>query len=182
MLLLSNEKLLLLVIKKSLLRTFGNIASTYKIQNKNLDLILKQCDERNITEIDSDDEIKLKPTCSQKFKENLIQWKTTGTTDGPYKPTKCIKRKQQDEITQFNKKVKKIQNILSQGIPSPSNLKSLQKYQNSLSQNEKFTKYSSESDSESDYENKNHQNSISIGRNNSNFESLQSESKGKLKM
>lgn len=112
--LVNNEKILLLALKKSLLNTFGDIPSTFKHQNTKFRVTEKKKE--------SDDEIspaKLKPN-HEKFSQMLSQWKMTGKTDEACKkPAGNSKRKISDEITGRNIKMKKIQDYLSQEeVPS----------------------------------------------------------------
>lgn len=71
-LLINNEKILLLAIKKSLLNTFGN-SSTLNLKNSTL----------NFQPVKKKDEVTEEDTVpnKQKFLEALTQWKNTGGTD-----------------------------------------------------------------------------------------------------
>lgn len=108
--LVNNEKILLLALKKSLLNTFGDVPSTFKHQNTKFRLTDKK--------EESDDEIspeKLKPN-REKFSQMLSQWKLTGKTDESSSKPIGSKRKISDEITGRNIKMKKIQEYLNQEV------------------------------------------------------------------
>lgn len=72
-LLINNEKVLLLAIKKSLLNTFGTTSNTLNLKNSTL----------NFQPIRKNDEVTEEDTVpnQQKFLEVLTQWKNTGETD-----------------------------------------------------------------------------------------------------
>ncbi|TMW54688.1 hypothetical protein DOY81_000219 [Sarcophaga bullata] len=119
-LLLNNEKILLALIKKALTCTFGNIPSTYKMQNTTIlsmfgaegSLItnkLKIKDEK------IEDDVPI--TNSQIFGAVLSQWKKTGDTLGPAPKLKQNKRKCTDEITARTLKLQKIEEFLSREQP-----------------------------------------------------------------
>ncbi|XP_055383250.1 mismatch repair endonuclease PMS2 [Condylostylus longicornis] len=125
---LNNEKILLLAVKKSLLNTFGNIPSTYKIQNSTLlDFNIKSHSNEP-----KDEEDLFKESTSQNFMQKLSQWKLSGSTDSISKPLITTKRKTIDEIQQRTFKLRKIQDFLSQ--------------QPSISTKESFASYKSDED------------------------------------
>lgn len=108
--LVNNEKILLLALKKSLFNTFGDIPSTFKHQNTKFRVTNKK--------EESDDEIspeKLKPN-QGKFTQMLSQWKMTGKTDELLDKPAGNKRKICDEISTRNTKMKKIQEYLTQEV------------------------------------------------------------------
>lgn len=123
--LVNDEKILLLALKRSLLNTFGTIPSTFKLQNldsfvmsqkpvKTLDLSASD------SKCDSDDDIdttkieRIRPD-SNKFANMMTQWRITGRTDEPAVNAVSVrnKRKQTEEIDARNLKMKKIQEYLT---------------------------------------------------------------------
>lgn len=117
-LLLNNEKILLALIKKALISTFGNLPSTYKMQNTTL----LSTFNAKVKEEDEDD---VPITSSQTFGAVLSQWKKTGDTLGPAPKLKVNKRKCTDEITSRTLKLQKIEEFLSREEPlSKANYKS----------------------------------------------------------
>ena len=87
---ISNEKIMLLALKKSLINTFGPIPSTFKHQN--LDLTKSfQKPVANSTKLEksfNDTDLEsLTQSNSSKFAAMLSQWKATGKTDGEFKET-----------------------------------------------------------------------------------------------
>ncbi|KAM7345807.1 mismatch repair endonuclease PMS2 isoform 2-T2 [Cochliomyia hominivorax] len=140
-LLLNNEKILLALIKKSLLATFGNIPSTFKMQNTTITSMMGTPEEKNRESVTAEvkEEIinEVPITSTQKFCEVLSQWKQTGDTQGTkVKPMNPKKRKCNDEIATRTLKLQKIQDFLSREITiSNDNTNS-------------YVSYKSESDSE----------------------------------
>lgn len=144
-LLLNNEKILLALIKKSLIATFGNIPSTFKMQNTTITSMMGSTEETNSqnTSKETDENLdEIPPTSTQKFCEVLSQWKQTGDTKGPASPTKTKKRKCNDEITTRTFKLQKIQEFLSREISTTPN-----------NNTQQFASYKSESESEEETEN-----------------------------
>ncbi|XP_055918362.1 mismatch repair endonuclease PMS2 [Eupeodes corollae] len=146
-LLVNNEKILLLAIKKALLNTFGNIPSTYKMKNTTIDNLFKfksiespanngETVPGSINEYDSGNEEKVSPD-KPSFLQVLSQWKATGDIIGPLK-NKGSKRKPVDEIAVRTAKMKKIQQYLTK---NDSN-KHQQQHDNSVAS------YKSDSDSD----------------------------------
>lgn len=135
-LLLNNEKILLALIKRSLLATFGNIPSTYKMQNTTITSMMGIDTKKDINStevINEDNEVPI--TSTQKFCDVLSQWKQTGDTQGAATHHKTNKRKCPDEIQTRTLKLQKIQDFLTKEhstTPNTSNISS----------------YKSESDSE----------------------------------
>lgn len=72
-LLINNEKILLLAIKKSLINTFGNSSSTLNLKNSTINFQ----PIRKVSDVTDEDTVPNK----QKFLEVLTQWKNTGETD-----------------------------------------------------------------------------------------------------
>lgn len=112
--LVNNEKLLLLALRKSLINTFADIPSTFKLQNIELTqprLQLKQQDQS--TEDDTDFEEDLTVSDPKKFSSMLSQWRQTGRTDEPCETIKSKKRKPTSDVQNSVLKMKKIQEYLS---------------------------------------------------------------------
>lgn len=152
--LINNETILRLALKKSLLSTFGQIPSVLQMQNTLLSSSIrdfyktKENDQENEDEtVDFDDSSVQdefeKNACtlkgnSNKFAIALSQWKANGSAEIDGNSKKAIKRKCQpiDDISKRNLKMKKIQEYLDQtGISE-----------------QKQCSYKSESDTESDGE------------------------------
>lgn len=132
--LLNNEAILRLALKKSLLSTFGQIPSSFKMQNTTLPAMFGATSvkpekfvqpEATITDDASDtssvDDDFEKRVCTQKgnpgkYASILSQWKSTGSTDGAETSSNAVKRKPAplDDILQRNMKMKKIHEYLSQ--------------------------------------------------------------------
>ncbi|XP_065367172.1 mismatch repair endonuclease PMS2 [Calliphora vicina] len=116
-LLLNNEKILLALIKKALITTFGNIPSTFKMQNTTLFSIMgvdkanKSSKQTENVQNEIEEDVPL--TSTQKFMDVLTQWKQTGDTVGPVTQSKPKKRKYADEITTRTLKLQKIQDFLT---------------------------------------------------------------------
>lgn len=102
-LMLNNENVLLLVLKTCLSKTFGNVPSTFKMQN----LDLSSNKSETISEMDTIPN-------SKAFSQMLSQWKLTGRTDNPSTSDKVIKRKVTNDVDCKNMKMRKIQEFLSQ--------------------------------------------------------------------
>ncbi|XP_055836736.1 mismatch repair endonuclease PMS2 [Episyrphus balteatus] len=137
-LLVNNEKILLLAVKKALLNTFGNIPSTLKMKNTTIDTLFKlKTNDSTTTDVDSGNE-EIVPANKPAFLQVLSQWKSTGDIDGPLKNKGC-KRKPVNEIAMRTAKMKKIQQYLSNN----DSLKQ-QEFNNSVAS------YKSDSDSDKD--------------------------------
>lgn len=119
-LLLNNEKILLALIKKALTSTFGNMPSTFKMQNTTI-LSMMGAEQSLVTNKlkIKDEEIgdDVPTTNSQTFAAVLSQWKKTGNTLGPAPKLKLNKRKRTDEISVKTKKLQKIEEYLSKEKP-----------------------------------------------------------------
>ncbi|XP_067631520.1 mismatch repair endonuclease PMS2 [Eurosta solidaginis] len=112
-LLLNNEKILLIAIKKALINTYGNIPSTYKIQNSTIVTMFKKEEMENATKQEEDSSESLLPiSSSQRFMDVLSQWKKTGDTTGKA-PHVVAKRKRTDEVEVRTLKLKKIHEYLN---------------------------------------------------------------------
>ncbi|XP_055311447.1 mismatch repair endonuclease PMS2 [Sitodiplosis mosellana] len=128
----NNETILRLALKKSLLKTFGNIPSTFKVENQTLPSLLayKQnksgnnrsaaaeespSDASYINDDDSDITVYTEKGNASKFASMLSQWRATGRTDESCSQnTKKRKHESADEILARNLKMKKIHEYLSQ--------------------------------------------------------------------
>ncbi|XP_054090702.1 mismatch repair endonuclease PMS2 isoform X1 [Zeugodacus cucurbitae] len=117
-LLIHNEKILLIAIKKAMLSTYGNLPSTYKLQNST---IVSMCgnnkdngQNEDVKEKEaSEDTTENTPiSSSQRFMDVLSQWKKTGDTVG-IAPQVSQKRKYPDEVEVRTLKLKKIHEYLN---------------------------------------------------------------------
>ncbi|KAL7737354.1 hypothetical protein ACLKA6_012965 [Drosophila palustris] len=129
-LLLNNEKILLLALKKSLLDTFGSMPSTFQMHNTSIASMLQPKGKTEATTGDESaaNEVKMEDddvpvSSSQRFMDVLTQWRRTGDTKG-VAPTAPVKRRCGDtaEITERAMKMQKIQNFLSQESPQERSL------------------------------------------------------------
>ncbi|XP_037944784.1 mismatch repair endonuclease PMS2 [Teleopsis dalmanni] len=110
-LLVNNEKILLIMIKKALLNTYGNIPSTYKVQNSSIMSMIKV--EPKI-KVEVDESI-VPISTAQNFLSALSQWKRTGNTESKPPPTlAAAKRKSEEELNAQSQKLQKIQSFLTQ--------------------------------------------------------------------
>lgn len=137
-LLVNNEKILLLTIKKALLNTFGNIPSTYKLKNTTIDSLFKFNSNDSVTENESGSENNVPPD-KPAFLQVLSQWKATGDVSGQPLKNVSHKRKPINEIAARTAKMKKIQDYLQNN--------------DSLKQqeiNNSFASYKSDSDSDNE--------------------------------
>lgn len=112
-LLLNNEKILLSLIRRSLITTFGNIPSTFKMNNTSIASIVGMDSKTNVkTTEEFVDENEVPITSTQRFVNVLSQWKKTGDTLGAKIHTKSTKRKCPNEIETKTLKIQKIHNFL----------------------------------------------------------------------
>ncbi|KAH8392727.1 hypothetical protein KR215_003193, partial [Drosophila sulfurigaster] len=124
-LLLNNEKILLLALKKSLLDTFGNLPSTFQMQNVSIVSMLepkvKVEETTAITEDLEEDDVPV--SSSQRFMDVLTQWRRTGDTRGNA-PTAPAKRRceETEEIKTRAMKMQKIQDFLTQESPKEAEI------------------------------------------------------------
>ncbi|EDV36587.1 uncharacterized protein Dana_GF11871 [Drosophila ananassae] len=128
-LLINNERILLLALKKSLLDTFGQTPSTFQMQNttivsmfepktvKKEEKVEEVNESSNIFQEEEDD--KLVPVSStQRFMDVLTQWRRTGDTQGTAPKTSNKRRcTEAEELASRNKKMQKIQDFLTQEPP-----------------------------------------------------------------
>lgn len=134
-LLLNNEKILLLALKKSLLDTFGNVPSTFQLQNVSVASMLKvepklekeeEEKDREEAQVESEAQVKQEDeedmpiSSSQRFMDVLTQWRRTGDTQG-VAPHVTVKRRCEEtaEIATRAMKMQKIQEFLTQS-PKPA--------------------------------------------------------------
>ncbi|XP_002004786.4 mismatch repair endonuclease PMS2 [Drosophila mojavensis] len=133
-LLLNNERILLLALKKSLLDTFGNLPSTFQMQNVSIASMLEPkvkaepaeapaaaaaADEAETVELD------VPISSSQRFMDVLSQWRRTGDTKGIAPPAPVKRRADETaEINARTMKLQKIQDFLSQETPQAISYKS----------------------------------------------------------
>lgn len=128
--LVNNEMILRLALKKSLLSTFGVVPSMLKMQNPMNEHFKFECSDQNELSMEvggDDDESNAssedhfeKKICTQvgdstKFASMLSQWRATGKTDEPAKQGKR-KRPTIDEIAVRSMKMKKIHEYLTQDV------------------------------------------------------------------
>lgn len=144
--LVNNEIIMRLALKKGLLSTFGMVPSVFKMQNP-INEFFKSEQSKAVTEATGDDESNAsseenfeEKVCTQvgdsaKFAGMLSQWRATGKTDEPAKQAKR-KRPTIDEIAVRSMKMKKIHEYLSQDVAQAN------------SDEKKKYNYESESDSE----------------------------------
>nr|XP_036223557.1 mismatch repair endonuclease PMS2 [Bactrocera oleae] len=121
-LLIHNEKILTIAIKKALLSTYANLPSTYKLQNSTIVSMLEN--DRKIAQnedaeekVSSEEPMENMPiSSSQRFMDVLSQWKKTGDTVGTA-PQVSKKRKYPDEVEVRTLKLKKIHEYLDRENP-----------------------------------------------------------------
>ncbi|ALC41380.1 Pms2, partial [Drosophila busckii] len=125
-LLLNNEKILLLALKKSLLNTFGALPSTFQMQNVSIVSMLEpkpKIKEETVNESAKEDEIDVPISSSQGFMDVLSQWRRTGDTKGVAPPAPAKRPCEETaEITARAMKMQKIQDFLTQEAPKPRQL------------------------------------------------------------
>ncbi|XP_011209746.2 mismatch repair endonuclease PMS2 [Bactrocera dorsalis] len=121
-LLIHNEKILIIAIKKALLNTYANLPSTYKLQNSTIVSMLgndrENAQNENVEEkVTTDEPLENMPiSSSQCFMDVLSQWKKTGDTVGTAPPV-SKKRKYPDEVEVRTLKLKKIHEYLDRENP-----------------------------------------------------------------
>ncbi|EDW62209.1 mismatch repair endonuclease PMS2 isoform X1 [Drosophila virilis] len=123
-LLLNNERILLLALKKSLLDTFGSLPSTFQMQNVSIVSMLEPkvktediTDEQSAADAANEDAIEpdVPLSSSQRFMDVLTQWRRTGDTKGVAPPAPTKRRcGETEEIAARAMKIQKIQNFLTQ--------------------------------------------------------------------
>jgi len=133
-LLINNERILLLALKKSLLDTFGQTPATFQMQNTTILSMLEpkikmevteypeETIKKEISEETPDDDVPI--SSSQRFMDVLTQWRRTGDTKGtaPFVP---VKRRcsETEELATRSLKMQKIHTFLSQESPKEQNSK-----------------------------------------------------------
>ncbi|XP_058832037.1 mismatch repair endonuclease PMS2 [Topomyia yanbarensis] len=137
-LLVNNEKILLLALKKSLLKTFGNTPSTFKMQNLDVSETsrLLNISVKSLTETEDAKDESLTIPNPHGFLEAFSQWKATGVTVDECLPKKAsAKRKRQ-----MASKLQKIHHFMNV-TPTEVPLKQEMSYQSeSESEGEDFEK------------------------------------------
>ncbi|XP_058456188.1 mismatch repair endonuclease PMS2 [Malaya genurostris] len=137
-LLVNNEKILLLALKKSLLKTYGNIPSTYKMQNLDVSgttrLLNISVKSLNGTEDENDDSLSTSKV--HDLSDVFSQWKSSNETAErrSTKPT-CNKRKRPT-----TKSLQKIHNFLNVSSKNASSHKEIDNQSGSESEGEDFGK------------------------------------------
>lgn len=113
--LVNNEKILIEVLKATLVNTFGVIPSTFSMQNVNL------TQETNDTAIESTDDEPFAATGgdllrpdAKRFSRMLSQWKATGQTDESAQSPKPSQKRKAEEIAVRSSKMRSIQEFLTQ--------------------------------------------------------------------
>ncbi|SPP75805.1 blast:Mismatch repair endonuclease PMS2 [Drosophila guanche] len=121
-LLLNNERILLLALKKSLLETFGQTPSTFQMQNTTIVSMLhpqplpQPEDGSKASEEETETEVPI--SSSRRFMDVLTQWRRTGDTQG-VAPSASVKRRcaEGEELAARSMKMQKIHDFLSQESP-----------------------------------------------------------------
>ncbi|KAH8336889.1 hypothetical protein KR059_007622 [Drosophila kikkawai] len=130
-LLINNERILLLALKKSLLDTFGQTPATFQMQNTTIVSMLepkvKPKEEEIKMEAEKEEEEKVKLqeetdtvpiSSSQRFMDVLTQWRRTGDTQGIAPPAPAKRRcSETEQLATRSLKMQKIHNFLSQESP-----------------------------------------------------------------
>jgi len=133
-LLINNERILLLALKKSLLDTFGQTPATFQMQNTTILSMLEpkikmevteypeETIKKEISEETPDDDVPI--SSSQRFMDVLTQWRRTGDTKGTA-PSVPVKRRcsETEELATRSLKMQKIHTFLSQESPKEQNSK-----------------------------------------------------------
>ncbi|XP_017078226.1 mismatch repair endonuclease PMS2 [Drosophila eugracilis] len=133
-LLINNERILLLALKKSLLDTFGQTPATFKMQNTTIVSMLEpkvkleesesalELSKENINQEVGDMDVPI--SSSQRFMDVLTQWRRTGDTIGTA-PSVSAKRRhtEAEELATRTMKMQKIQHFLSQESPKEQSSK-----------------------------------------------------------
>ncbi|XP_017027389.1 mismatch repair endonuclease PMS2 [Drosophila kikkawai] len=130
-LLINNERILLLALKKSLLDTFGQTPATFQMQNTTIVSMLepkvkpKEEEIKMEAEKEETEKIKLQEeedtvpiSSSQRFMDVLTQWRRTGDTQGIAPPAPAKRRcSETEQLATRSLKMQKIHNFLSQESP-----------------------------------------------------------------
>ncbi|XP_017016098.2 mismatch repair endonuclease PMS2 [Drosophila takahashii] len=133
-LLINNERILLLALKKSLLDTFGQTPATFQMQNTTIVSMLEPKIKQDKTE--SPQELGKEEKCeetvdedvpissSQRFMDVLTQWRRTGDTKGTAPPVPIKRRcSETEELATRSLKMQKIHTFLSQESPKEQSSK-----------------------------------------------------------
>ncbi|EDW92089.1 mismatch repair endonuclease PMS2 isoform X1 [Drosophila yakuba] len=133
-LLINNERILLLALKKSLLDTFGQTPATFQMQNTTILSMLEPKTNPNKTKFLEDSsnnnqnkeasEEDVPTTSTQRFMDVLTQWRRTGDTKGTA-PSVTVKRRcsETEELSTRTLKMQKIHTFLSQESPKEQSSK-----------------------------------------------------------
>ncbi|KAH8290696.1 hypothetical protein KR054_005044 [Drosophila jambulina] len=129
-LLINNERILLLALKKSLLDTFGQTPATFQMQNTTIVSMLEpkakpKVEAENETKFQKEEETKLEGeeesvpiSSSQRFMDVLTQWRRTGDTKGIAPPAPAKRRcSETEQLATRSTKMQKIHSFLSQESP-----------------------------------------------------------------
>lgn len=116
--LVNNEQLLIEVIKTVLQRTFGDVPSTFKMQNLDVttqNLTISRCDQSADDTGHDLSEENLTPNAT-KFANMLSQWRRTGQTDAPCESPKVRPKRKADsnDIAARNIRMKSMHDYLHQ--------------------------------------------------------------------
>ncbi|KAH8401645.1 hypothetical protein KR009_007157 [Drosophila setifemur] len=131
-LLINNERILLLALKKSLLDTFGQTPATFQMQNTTIVSMLepkaklKQEEPEEPStpqEEEQEEDEKVPISSSQRFRDVLTQWRRTGDTQGPA-PSAPAKRRcsETEAFATRSMKMQKIHTFLSQESPKDQSM------------------------------------------------------------
>ncbi|XP_052838370.1 mismatch repair endonuclease PMS2 [Drosophila gunungcola] len=133
-LLINNERILLLALKKSLLDTFGQTPATFQMQNTTIVSMLEPKLKQEKTESPKElvqedrngeaDDADVPISSSQRFMDVLTQWRRTGDTKGTA-PSVPVKRRcsETEELATRSMKMQKIHTFLSQESPKEQSSK-----------------------------------------------------------
>ncbi|XP_033151490.1 mismatch repair endonuclease PMS2 isoform X1 [Drosophila mauritiana] len=135
-LLINNERILLLALKKSLLDTFGHTPATFQMQNTTIVSMLepktnpgktkftKEPSKEKEDQNEEASEEDVPTTSTQRFMDVLTQWRRTGDTKGTA-PSVPVKRRcsESEELTTRTLKMQKIHTFLSQESPKEQSSK-----------------------------------------------------------
>lgn len=127
-LLINNERILLLALKKSLLDTFGQTPATFQMQNTTIVSMLEPKTKPKVEKTEShealeakneeEDDEKVPISSSQRFMDVLTQWRRTGDTKGTAPPAPAKRRcSETEELATRSLKMQKIHTFLSQELP-----------------------------------------------------------------
>lgn len=106
-----DDKILMYVVKRSLLNTYGELPSKFKFTSvNNVVKKFKDKDDKSSSEDEEQDKIMvLKPTSN--FSQSLKQWKLTPDDPTPRKDILPVKRKLEDTSPVLSRKTRKIDTI-----------------------------------------------------------------------